>query len=245
MSQDRLDMLDAYLDGALSGEDLARFEALLATDAELRAMVEAQRQIDASIRRTIVPREVPLPVETGIIEPPRRRLLLGPGTTRRERIRFAVAAVFLIAIGGVYYALMTAPEKARGKYQPAQVYTVLVNDGFRPREVCTDETQFRDWMLKRHGLAMVIPASLPGVELVGWTYESVMRQDYYGTSILMARVEGAPVIVLIEDRENAQRLFVPKDSGLHIFRRNLQGVALYEITPHDEPALIEHAEIRE
>lgn len=48
---DPRELLDAYLDGMLEGDELARFESALQADAELRAEVDAQRSINASLSR--------------------------------------------------------------------------------------------------------------------------------------------------------------------------------------------------
>src|SRR5262245_63712050 len=43
--------LEAYLDGLLEGEALSAFEQAVASSPALRAQVEAQRKIDASLER--------------------------------------------------------------------------------------------------------------------------------------------------------------------------------------------------
>ena len=47
--------VDEYLDGVLAESDRQAFEAALREDAALRAVVDRQRAIDASMRRTHAP----------------------------------------------------------------------------------------------------------------------------------------------------------------------------------------------
>ena len=44
-------LLERYLDGAMSAQELAAFEIRLLREHELRAVVEGQRVIDLSLRR--------------------------------------------------------------------------------------------------------------------------------------------------------------------------------------------------
>lgn len=148
-----------------------------------------------------------------------------------------IAAAAMLVLGiGAYVALMPA----RASFdQPGDVYAGIVSAGFEPREVCTDDAAFRDWMVRKFGQDLVIPEGSPGVELVGWDYKRVLTTR---TGVLLARVEGREVIVLVERREHAERL-ARRSGGLRVFRRDVGGVALYEVTPMDEARLLPLARV--
>jgi len=127
-----------------------------------------------------------------------------------------------------------------------EIYTRIVSAGFDPAVECRTDQQFIEWMRNNHDTEVLIPASTPGIELVGWDYKRALTTR---TSVLLARVRpdadtpGVEVIVLIDDRTEARRLFAPEGSGLHVHRRTLGSVVLYEVTPLDRPRLIGHARV--
>src|SRR5437016_3549737 len=84
--------LDLYLDGLLAGEELRAFEEQLSRDPQLRATVDAQRQIDSSLRRVMVAPSAPsVTPATYSLKPS----LLG----RISRSRWvAIAAVLIIGL---------------------------------------------------------------------------------------------------------------------------------------------------
>ncbi len=234
------DMLEAYLDGLLTGDELRLFETRVAADAELRSQVEAHRAMTASVKRLVPVREVALPAEAGFAPAQTEdaaRFRIGSKPSRRRQ--WLAAAVLVLVAGAAAYLFMFSPQQAPMR-QPHEVYQMLVQSGFTPAEVCTTEEEFTAWTRERHGIPLLIPADLSGVELVGWTYSQVLD---YNTSVLMARVDGEPVIVLIDDAVKGLRMRAPSDTGLKIFRREIDGLILYEVSPLRKPKLIPHARI--
>ncbi|MBX3363915.1 MAG: hypothetical protein KF866_04040 [Phycisphaeraceae bacterium] len=238
MSDSLRAMLDAYLDGLLTGDDLREFEALLGRDEELAREVRAHEAMSGALRRLAPVREVPLPTSMGLGEGNSgARMRIGK---RRSKAGLwgIVAAVLVVAAVGGYLALWS-PQRAPYR-QPDEVYRVLVQGGFSPSEVCTTEEEFKAWMLRTHGEPVVIASNLAGVELVGWTYSQVLDRR---TSVLMAKVDGEPVIVLIDALDKARRLKAPGGSGLRIFRRSLGQLVMYEVTPLGEARLVTEARL--
>ncbi|HEX7009496.1 MAG TPA: hypothetical protein VF184_05910 [Phycisphaeraceae bacterium] len=115
------DTLLGYLEGDLPQEEQARFEALLAQDAQLRRLV-SQLQEDRSILRSLPQEDPPAHLLEGVIHHLERRMLLGPGADGldhadrlRQRRHFrlyktlaygGIAAVLLLCGGVVFKTLM-------------------------------------------------------------------------------------------------------------------------------------------
>ncbi len=229
-------LLDAFLDGTLTDAQRVRFRELLAGDPSLQAEIDFQSEVNASLKRIVVPREVPQPAELGEAPAPPALKLPPP---RRTWIRTAAVAAVLIAFSAFLLVTRVLPQKAPFR-QPHEVYQSIVSAGFVPREVCTTEEAFTNWTRYALGELLVIPADLAGVTLVGWDYKPVLQAR---TGVLLARVGETPVIVLMDTREHARRLTVPRSSGLHLFRRDVGEAVLYEVTPLDHASLLPHARL--
>lgn len=234
--------LERYLDGVMDAREREAFEREIGRDGELRAQVEAQREIDRVLierfgARGVRPAEGEGSRSAGEDSGDLPRGLTRERAGRRGRRAGLIAAGVLLVVGvGAYVMLMPA----RAPFdQPGEVYARIVASGFEPREVCTDDAAFRDWMARKFDQALVIPSDSPGVELVGWDYTRVLTTR---TGVLLARVEGREVIVLVERRKDALRL-ARASHGLRVFRRDVGGVSLYEVTPMDEARLLPLARV--
>jgi len=257
--------LRRYLDDLLEGEERHAFEREMQSSPTLRQAVELQRRIDAGLRSRFESPRIDLPAagrqgsqtigatpgegvrgEQSIPSPRAER-----GNRQLARNLAAIAALIaIIGVAGYYFLL--APQRAPFD-QPHEVYARLVSAGFEPAVVCDSNEQFIDWMVDNHDQRMLIPVETPGVDLIGWDYRRVLTAR---TSVLLTRVsaggragergakppaERQEVIVLVEDRAEARRLFAPQGSGLNVFRKTLGDVVLYEVTPLSEPRLLPHA----
>jgi len=211
-------MIDLYLDGQLADEQREEFERRLEQDEGLRAQVEMQRRIDGVLRE----RYTPASVDFG-------------GRGRPHMRVWAIAAVLVLAVSAGVYAAFFMPQRAPFD-QPSDVYRRLIASGFEPMQVCTDDGAFRSWMERKFDESIVIPDDLAGVELLGWHYKRVLTPR---TGVLLAKVDGEEVIVLVERRSAARRL--GDQDGLHVYRRDLGGVAMYEVSPLHEARLLPHA----
>lgn len=237
--------LEAYLDGTLGEAERAAFEGAMAADADLRREVEAQRLMDAAIRRMFVPapgREAAVAAEAPVAG------TIGPagdsGKRRRNQSRQVrralLAAALLLVAAGVYYFGPMGPESdllfGGARVSAAEYYRSVVDAGFRPLTVCEDDAQFKAWTRERLGAAMLMNAN-PAISLVGWTYGVTPMSD--DTSVLLARVNGREVVVLMD--KSASRLHRVKTggadggAGLSVFKRTVGPVVMYEITPEGKP----------
>jgi hypothetical protein len=222
--------LDEYLDGLVEGDDRVAAERRIAGDTKAAREVELQGEIDRSLRRLFGEGGgvVEVPALGGTIAK------VGPRT--RWRWVAAAAAVALVTLAGLYGVLLLTADRTD---RLGPIYTNEVAGGFVPREVCTDAAQFAAWTKEHYGQALYpsADAERAGVTLVGWSY-GVGVTNYSG--VLLARVEGTPVVVLVDKAkaEGLRELPKPEGGSLRSFRRRIGDLVLYEVTPLAEPRVL-------
>jgi len=224
--------LTRYLDGALPPGEREAFEREVAADPALAQEVALQREIDEAIRRRFPARDVSLPAA-------RSTRAARPHSGRRWAWYGAIAAVLVLSAIGVRTYFGVAPEFK--VLQPDTLYAILETRGWTPEEVCTTPQEFAALVKSRLGKALV-PATQPGVTLLGWGYSN----DYDGsplspsTIVLLAEVEGSRVMVLMDRAGNDRTLSVRPERGLHLHlhRREVGGLVTYEVSPLPEPRVI-------
>ena len=243
---DMQEQLELFVDGLLQGEQLRAFEAELERSPELRDQVELQSQIDSSLTRSFPATDVQLPTVAGAISDaskvsePKQSRHLPDSSPQRNWVKPALMAASVLVAGAIgAYFLFFSTQRAEFD-QPGEVYASIVNAGFVPREVCTTEAQFIEWMERKFDQALVVPPDAEGIELVGWDYRRIMTPR---TGVLLARVDGQEVLVLVELRDKAVRLGDQSEQELRVFRRNIGRVSLYEVTPLDEPRILPLASV--
>lgn len=240
-------MLEEYLDGLLSEADRAAFEQYLPTRPDLAATVALQRSIDGTIGRLY---EVPdpaestpktLPINGPAVAPPSTtdRSATLPIRTRKWLKPLALAAGLALAATAFYFTRPSAPDF---KLIPAEtLYTRLNTTGFTPAFVCTTEAEFSKLVFNKLGAALFVPASTPGVNVLGWAYGNNYSGSPLGPStlILLAKVDQENVLVLMEREKFDRRIKVAKETGLNVFRREMNDVVMYEITPLNASRVID------
>lgn len=219
-------LIEGYLKGDLSGEDRARFEDLLAAQPGLREQVDLQRRVDASLGRLFAESDVKVALES-----PRA------GSVVREWLRFAplaaAAALLLVATTVILSIVRSGRESGPNPLRVA--YEAQVEGGFRPEVVCTSPVEFAEWMRTYFGQPLY-PSHADGVELVGWAYAPVVSSR---SGVLLARVQGKPVVVVVDYAVRDKRpLSLPDSGGLHRFRAQIGSVVLYEVSPLETAAVL-------
>lgn len=236
-----------YLDGVLPPEERAEFERALAASDELKRELELQRGLDDSIRRAIpyTPRQIRFDLPS--TAPDLRLAGTEPETVASRPVResrgiparwrwYAAAAALLLVAATAINLLV---RERVPLIPPDQVYTRLVSGGFRPEFVCTTEEEFAKAVRDRFGQALVSRAA-ESIALIGWAYNDQYQGRLIGfrTLVLMARVEGDPVIVLMDHADQDRSLSVPDHLGLRLFRRRVGGLVCYEVTPRLQPEIL-------
>jgi hypothetical protein len=239
-------LLESFLDGTLAGEDLAAFRARLRADPSLRAQVDLQQRADEALRRLF--HSVPSAAGVaGLPSDAATRPMPESPPARRPQWRLALlAAALLLAAGLIFYfgpygpggrPFAPAPAGAGGgspRPSTEDYFRSVVDAGFQPMWTCKDDAEFRKTTLDRLGVPILFRPD-PAVVLVGWAYGRTPMSD--DTSVLLARVDGREVVVLM-DRSESQCRTVREAAGLHVFKRTLAGVIMYEISPRETPALL-------
>jgi hypothetical protein len=240
MSTEPRKLLDAWLDGSLTGPQRAAFEKQLGSDAELREAVAIQKQIDAALRKSFGP-----PSAEGHVD----RLISGFSDKRRQSSRpwwvgvrgiTALAAMIMLGVGVAWWAgvLGGADEPAAGP-KPwrslATVYQDEVKGGFKPEWVCRDDQEFATTFYRRFYQGMLM-AQAPNVTCVGISYSNSITP--LTTHLLVDVGEAdkkARAVVFVDLKQKDKGQSVPPDTGLKLYRRELGKLVLYELSPLDEP----------
>lgn len=217
-----LDRIALYVDGGLETADVEAFEREMLQRPQVRAEVEALRGVDAALGRLFD--DGTLAAKPGV-----------PARTGTWRW-FALAAGLLLAAGLAFYALRPDPLLIR----PETVWANVERAGFTPSWKCVDDAEFRAYLTSRLGESFTI-AETPGLQVVGWAY----GKDYAkyplskDTLILINKVGDDHSVVMIDRIAHEKTLKVDPDSGLHLFTRRVGGLVLYELTPRDQPAVLD------
>jgi hypothetical protein len=247
MERERLSQeIDRYLDGMLTAAERAEFDRRLKTDKELAGALSLQERIDATLRGRFAP---PAVIEATIAAAAKR-----PAPSRPIRIGAGLAAAAAIAIAG-YVAWPTARQMLGlgGRKGPTPIhfvqigageaYRAQVDGGMKPEWVCKDDAEFAATLEKAIGQSLVVAAA-PGLEVIGWSYNPIEGDKSRGvfsgyTMYLLTRVQGEPVVVMIDRTAYDKPVEVEGDSGLHVFRRQIGDAVFYEVSPLESPKVLE------
>jgi hypothetical protein len=236
---DRSD-LDAYLDGALTEPDRELMAREISISGELQAEVKLQERIDESLRRYFVPGAIPESLLANLRKnatPARTSLPL-----RRRRMVLAAAAAAAALVWGVLGWQYVANSSKTPRYNPnlplATIYDTQVAAGFRPKWVCDDDHQFASTFFTRQGQGLLLAAMPEGSKMVGLTYCGGMSRY---TTTMLARVGDAPVMVFVDRLSADKHPRLPGDeTKLHLFRKELGSLVLYELTPLELPRVMDY-----
>ncbi|MEW6251274.1 MAG: hypothetical protein AB1716_11550 [Planctomycetota bacterium] len=240
-------LLDDHLDGRLDVPARRDFERLLGEDLAAGAALQLQNRIDAALRRRIRPGDaraawarVEAAQRAGRVRAlqRQRRWLMGGG--------FAAAAMLVLAIGaGVWRTWPKAPHVPEIDDQGyavkpwrtfEMVYRDEVDAGFQCEWECKTEREFAGTFHKRFGQGLLLGKLPAGARALGLSYCNTLSKR---TVILLARVQEQPVLVFIDQPGKYQDLNVAPNSGLHLFKRDLGGLVLCEVTPLDRPWVLD------
>jgi len=227
----------AYADDALPPDERARFEAELASNPALREELELQATLDASLNRLFEYSEsdtqAPLRVvpATAPVDRP-----AAPAPRRSPFLRyFALAASLLIVAAAGWYFVRPDPHLI----PPEQVWTNIQNVNFVPSWKCENEKVFRDYLNVKLGESFAIDES-ESLKVVGWGYG--VDYKFYplskSTLTLINKVGDTHAIVLIDKVENERNLTVPASTGLHLYKKRVGNLVLYEMSPLPEPHVL-------
>lgn len=237
---DRSD-LDAYMDDALTEPDRDRMAREISGRQELQVEVELQRRLDQSLRRQFAPRTIPEDLLAKLREDAPTLQMTLPMRRRRFVLLVASSAAAALIWGVLGWQYLASSSKAP-RYNPNlpldTIYEAQLEAGFRPMWVCDDDHQFASTFFNRQGQGLLLAAMPEGSKMVGLTYCGGISRY---TTTMLARVGDAPVMVFV-DRLSADThpRLPPGETKLHLFRKELGSLVLYELTPLEMPLVMDY-----
>ena len=236
-------LIDAILAGDASPADRAEFDRLMRDDADFRAEFELARRIDASLARWSDPPADSAPVAA--IAPARsRRALLAIAATLALVGAAAViawqAGLLTSSGGGGSNGGVVSPY---ARLNAEQIYRDAQAAKFIPEWRCETDAQFVKAVQGKTGRAALLPLTTPGIEIVGWKYSDATKPAVSSSSMwLFVRTSAGPAVVIVDRLDKDQRaggLATGGSPDFHAFRREINDLVLYEITPEPAPSVID------
>lgn len=233
------DQIDAYLDNTLSPADRAALEARLTTDESLRAELDLARGIESSLKRTHIPADIAQPML-----PPQSAVhpAQAPTPARFRRLWWLASAAAVLLLASAGYFISDHFDTSFRRYDAGKFYALAAQRNFAPDWTCKNDEEFKDTTRNNAGQAMLVRQDPSAkVQLIGWAYSKTYRGTPLGprTIMLFAKVDDAPIIVLVDTLANDAKVRADFDPRLHMFRRELGNAVLYEITPRSAPGVID------
>lgn len=234
-------ILDAYFDNRLSAAERVAFEQRIEREPALRRAVHAQRQIDAALQRVYR-----APNAEAVLARARAQAALRPvGTPRIIKLAWAVGAIGAAA-ALVMFAVYTnvfdlRPSRPKvvdpDAYRRLEnIYDAQVAAGFRPNWECREPEQFKSTFRNDlgQGLAFAMIPTDASVWGIGYA-ETLMSVN---TKLILVKLGDTPILVFVDRRSADREMVLPPGRGLNLFRRELGGLVLYEVSPLPEAKVL-------
>jgi hypothetical protein len=242
-TDDREQLLDAYVDGLLTASEREAFERRAGQDAVLRRELDTQRTIDGLLRGGFAPPSADRVVAQIELAAQSQRVVARfswSGTSPARRV--AIAAVLALGVLGIWRIWDFVESQRPGKY-PARVgkpmhetYADVLAKGFRPDWVCKTDREFAETFKRRLGQPLLLAKLPEGVQAFGLWYPSTITPRTVG---LLAKAGDAEILVFADRTKADKAQSLPPASGLHLFRREIDGIVLYELSPLTEAHLLD------
>jgi len=241
--------LEAYLDGQLHGERLSAFERRVRDDSALAAQLALQRRIDGALTRCFVAPPAPsltahVASENGQAAQPR----IGVRPQRRVvRWPLAIAAMLVLFIGVPVMVwewrdiMGVGTPKVQYADTRAMALDLAYNQQvgekqFKPDWVCKDQDEFAGYFVNRLGQPLKMKPLAANATDWGVSYTGGISSRSMG---VLARIDGQPVIVFVDRLDCDNREGFSQACHLNLFRRELGELVLYEVSPFDQPKMLD------
>ncbi len=248
-------LLNAHLDGRLTDQQAAEFERLLGDDAGLRAELELQSRIDSALRRLFEPEAASAASSNGSQPGANGAAAYAPASgdtattpparkAAGRRFRWAVPASLAAAIALAAYVAYDWPREPAFIMSELQLephtfeafYAALKEQDFDTDWECDDDRDFAAFVHRRLKHGLMLAAAPSDVQVLGLTYGwTLSRKSVH----LSAKVRGRGVVVFADRLDNADRVSPTPACKLRLFERRTERFVLYELTPFDEPRLLD------
>jgi hypothetical protein len=251
---DDIEQLIAYVEGQLPDDRRAAFERRLKSSPELQQRLELMHGIDRSISRNF---SIPPTMSIGFAGSNGATTLRDPAAIVADQdsseqvirnvpwrrwgilVGSAIAASVLLVAMLQYFG----DEGRRGPLTVSSLYNSHVKSGFEPDWACKDDAEFIETTKNAFGLPLLAQSDAT-VQIVGWTGYGDAFTDLGlspGAKAILAKVEGKPVMVLLDKAGAGQAPKLDRDGKgkLNLYARQVGDVMLYEITPLNRQAAID------
>ncbi len=234
-------LVERYLDDELEPAERAGFERRLDRSPDLRAEIDRIRAVDRALRAAMAP--PPREALRAIADRAIRAAAARPRRARRRLVALAAAASFAGLILGAWLLAAAGRGLGGGGYSALPwrsvetVYREETAAGFRPRWRCRTDEEFARTFEGRFGQGLLLAKLPDGVEALGLAYGHTLTS---ATVYLLARAHGRPVLVFVDRVERDVRPQLEAGCGLHLSRRVVGRLVLYELSPLERPALLEY-----
>ncbi|MCH7994978.1 MAG: hypothetical protein IIB57_11125, partial [Planctomycetes bacterium] len=160
------------------------------------------------------------------------------------RRRWAIAALLALGViaawrlaGVIEQSLVDRDEYGPKPWTSVETYyRDAVERGFEPEWVCKDDDEFAGAFKKRLRQPLLVAATTGPVVGLGLGYANCLSPR---TMTYLARVQGKPVVVFVDKLKKDTHPKLPPNSGLNLFRKELDRLVLYEVTPLNEPHVLD------
>jgi hypothetical protein len=255
--------LERYLDGLVEGAERERLELRLQENQVLRAEIERQRRVDQSLARifnapsadAILARlEQQSDGHTSdSIRPGTRRLwrTLPRRPSRRQLI--SIAALIALTVLAIWrFWSLAAPPQQLGPYTDewksmAQIYDDVADFGFRNFKSSYTVDVFARLIERRFGQPLLLEEPFGPVQPLGIAYCNTISPKSMCIVTLVSTPCGAfgpaeevetGVLVFIDRIDQDPARALPNTDRLNVFTRHVGQLALYEVTPLEQPAVL-------
>lgn len=233
-------LIERYLDGLLAEQERTAFLDRLQSDLVLQEQLDLAERVSASLECSFAMSDGDEPATE---QHRRRRVRIS------QPIGRALAAAAAVLAIGIAIKLNLPPPTPVFYTLLERAYTSYEMTDFTPEWVCETEAEFAAAVRDRLGQPMLIDTRDSPIELLGWVYPQNSGENPdtgYGDTIisddsmiLLTRVDGIGVIVIVDRVEDeSEPLTIGDHLGLSLFRRVLDDLVLYEVTPMDEQSVI-------
>ncbi len=220
------EQLLAYIDGELQGADLQSFKKQLQSDPELQAKLDTLRSIEqglVNLSESAEPRTFPISDQQ---------------ITKSSKTKWIGYAAVIVIMASLF---LFNPLNSPGTFDAGITYT-KVTRSFEPQIVCDTPEKFALYTKEGFGRTINADFDTP-IQLVGWRY---LKPNYKpeehsqepATRILMAQTpDGSRVLAYFVPKGLPKPVLEP-GSNLHMHSSKINGVRIYEVSPLDQPVLL-------
>lgn len=241
----QFDPLDQYLDKTLSQTDRQRFESRLDQDDALNAEIRLQQRIDRSLRQWYEPKPSNGLLSRALTMTAARRAPKSKNRLFQLRPLAVAAAVAAMVLFGAWLIWPNTAMQSnvngvinQPKMTLTAYYQQQLDAGFKPGWPCPPD-YFKRVTAGRFDHALVMAETPPaGVEPLG---VSDCRTISRKTLCMLAYIDKQPAMVFFDQvaDDAGQTLDSSPGSSLSLHRAVLGEVVVYELSPWDQPRLIE------